>query len=488
MKHYDRLLLGLILVTALALRYGPRLILLPDVAREEGSIIQYAQGLARGDWSRFWNTPHIPFIGIVLLHWFTGFSINRITIFYNPLLGTINTLLVYYLLRDVVEADNPYIGTWLFAVLDSHIYRSSIVGSIGEQFGLVLLFMFVYVYHRKGLRYGVPILVMLPFTHIIVTGVAFFYVFTDQVILRKFSLKRLIVFTMAGLLIGLGFLYVLPYKFAVFGMIEQYTGLMNLETLYSITVNLYLKNLLLTLLGTTILTLVSVYYFIKKRERATYLYVYMGILFLGCPIFYILSSSHVSVYRLFIYLGSFGVLTISSLKHKYRNQFMLLVGLVMLLQVNMYGYNMVMAFDSAITREEVVMANWLIEYDDNTHSYHDVGWDHCGMQYLEYRMYQEATGIPREPVPQHSDVYPGHDVVDLEGDNQVNKLFVYPFTGMRYVVYSDRFSKRAYFRLLDEYNQYRYNNYIVYDIWKDNPDWKLIYDDVGGKIYESTRN
>lgn len=477
----ERLIVLILAFLAFGIRVFPHTFLIPFVVREEGGILMLTQRILNHDFSYLSSFPPVSLFGVAIMHTLLPISLPTCAFIWNPLMSAFATIVFYYILKDVLKVSTPYLGTMLFVFLDSNIYRTTLFGSSSEGTGILILFIFIYTYFKVSKPRSLIFLVVLLWTHIIVFGFGFLVLAVDQVLINVEDInkqkKKIIMIGISVMILGSSFFYILPYRIAVFDMVMQFK-LHTISNLYRILTTRMLPILYKTLLGTVILTLVSVYHFWVKRCWVSY----MGMIMVGIIIVStLLSSSHISPYRVLPYAGLIGVMSLSLIRVKHKTLVtVFLIGL-MLTQVTVFGWKENNRIYDAVTEEELEIIEWIQEnYPESVHF--NILWDDVGQQLLLYEFpYSNPESMGYTQTKEEWEEY-----IEFK----LKLILINAKTGgefpdidfINFVVYSDRFAERALFRL-PEYEHLTYSRYSIYDMWENDPRWVLIYENEGGKVY-----
>lgn len=419
---------------------------MPYVGNEEGGYVFFCQKMIDGDFSYVNYVPHTPLFGVVTLYKLTHLSLTTCAFIWNPLMGALSTILFYYILKNVLRADNPHAGAVLFSFLDCHIYRTTLFGSSCEGTAIVLGLLFIYLYFTTSKIGSLLLLPLILYSHLLVFGFSMLFVIADVLNQGRRELKKLLLIGGAGILILLGIRY-LPY-YLLFDGADYGWDILKGFSLSNIL--LYgasdLLLVLQTLLGTTIL---CVFMLFVPKKNGYLKYVSMGLF--GALGFSVLFASHfVSPYRMLVYLGMVGIMIFSTLEVSWKKE--ITVGLValMLFQVCFYGWRLNNRIYECVTEEEIEIVDWLREYDPDC-SHYNVGWDKMGDQLL------------------------------------LIKMPIYTYRWIKYVIYSDRYAAGAFLlSSSQDGRRFSYSTHEIPDTWCNSTEWVLIYDGSGGRIYENS--
>lgn len=461
---------------AFLIRFYPHGFVIPYIGKEEGGLIMYSQRIVDGDFRFVRNLPHVSIVSVAILHILTRFPITMCAFVWNPLMGALSTIVFYYILKNVLDVSEPWTGTLLFVFLDSHIYRTTIFGSSSEGTAIFVLLLFVYSYFHVNKIVSLVLLVIIPWIHIIVFGVGMLFVVVDQFFIKQriTTKKSILLLSVVGIVI-LFFLYVLPYRFVVLDVAVRFR-LLSLNQLLEVLKTRMFPILFTTLLGTCILFCVSAYYFIRKRNLVSYVFV---LIIPILTVLTLLSSSHMSPYRMLPFVGIIGIMSFSLLNVKWKKLVVVGLVLVMVFQVTFYGWDINNHIHDGVTLEEVKMVEWLKKRNPECVHY-NVLWDDSGKQLLLYKMPIDYYNPPdREGRQKDWELF-----MQLKEQLVNGTLLIGYESSINYIMYSDRFASQAFIVSQQEHGQILYGHYEIEDMWANSTLWKVIYDDEGGRIYE----
>jgi len=466
-------------LAAFAVRVVPYLFIAKGWVVEDGCVVYWLRSFLDGQYVYLALYPHTAIFGMSFLVWL-GAPLDLAAKMWGPLMGAASTYLIYRIIKEMGYYHGALPGALLYAFLDSAIYRQSSIATSLEATAITLSFLFILLWHR-GIKVSYVLLPIVAYTHFIVFFATCVYLFgwwwthtTIPVVYR--------IGVAGGIGLGLiALLRFLPVGYALHQVLStiQNVDLSKVLYLYSSSdITLFLKTLIVT--GTLFLSSLNTENKHLRNVAMFYLFAVTLTLFFHSPI--------VSPYRLIIHMGALGVIGFASMVNNknYRRMtlFAVVLCLISLGQVYTYGLGAHVHFHDTVTEEELDMLNWLDAYDP-TVSYSLIFWDDVG---LENALMAFSLVVPVDPYSTREEDYGLWGVHTNEKKELVkqNASIIKDLTPLyvKYVMYSDRFADRALFRLPEgPYNKLIYRNYVMADMWHNNPNWVLIYDEAGGKIY-----
>ena len=485
MKRNNLVKLVCLAFAAFFIRAIPHLFIIPYVGIGEGYMFIFAERLSRGLYFSLNQYPHTAILGVVVLHKLTRLPIITCGSFWSPLMSGLSAVVMYFVLRDLMGVKKPFLPTLLFVCLDSHIYRSTLFTSAAEATGILFLLIFVWVYSTKSKFSSVFLLPVLLWTHLIPFGIAIIFIFSDVVnnINQKGKIYAIIG---VGIISIVAFLIFNPYGL-FFGHIQFATDFFSADILSKINVeDVFL--LFSTFLGTIIMFGMCL---VLSERRGPVLVPSVLVALLGVlSLFWY--STMVSPFRVIVYAGMLGVMGYSKIAETrdINPRFTILLLILMLAQVSCFGWrNHNRVFD-VVTHDEYDMIKWLKGSDPKVW-YGHIYWDNSGDDLLVLLLIpiKVNPGIDENILP-NKWLYTPELVDSTEGnvDNNTEGYVVNTTTGgyprFKYVIYSDRFANRALFRFIERGNRIIYGRYPIADTWANDPNWEVVYENPGGKIYK----
>lgn len=469
---------------AFFIRAIPHMFIIPYVGIEEGYMFIFAERISNGVLFELKQYPHTAILGVVGLHKLTQIPIVVCGSMWAPLMGGLSTVVMYFVLRDVVNVKNPFWGTLLFMSLDSHIYRSTLFGNAAEATGILLMLIFVWVYYTRSKFLSVLLIPFLLWTHLITFGMSIIFIFSDIVVGMDWS-KRIFTILGVGIMSVIALFVFSPYNLA-FANVEYIIRNFNIDILSKISTE-DISLLISTFLGTIIMFGVSIVFGDRKKIPFIPL-VLVGLVGIFSLFWY---SMMVSPYRVMVYAGMLAIMGCSRvIETRGIGQYLIIcLTILMMIQVSCFGWRTHNKIFDAVTHDEYEMVKWLKE-NDSCVWYSEVYWDDPGTDALVLMF--DAGGI--KPDVDNVMEYKGWketpELVKLNDEHGVSDTEEYfvnrtsgRFPRIKYVIYSDRFAKRALFRFPDRAGRMIYRRYSIVDIWKSDPDWEVVYEAPGGRIY-----
>ena len=195
---------------------------------------------------------------------------------FNPLIGALTAIPLYYLCRSFTSKNNSLLASTLFTFSDMHFYRSAYFGQ-SETLGMFFMFLFLMFYTRKrSVFHGLPLnyvfcglfLLAMFYSHLIP------FVFTIAVVaihlvIKKPSVKRVGLFV--GIVIATSLLITGPFsshqRTAFLFNLTRIFGYFDIKKLlitYSVE-QLWLGTKLM--IGSIVLGLVVLFYYSTKLKK-----------------------------------------------------------------------------------------------------------------------------------------------------------------------------------------------------------------------------
>lgn len=493
-KPTSRLILFVSMLMAFIIRVIPYSVIPGGWVIEDGPIIYWFRNFLENRYVYTRLYPHTGILGMSILVWI-GVPFQWAAKLWGPLMGAFSTLLIYKILRELDYKNVAIYGAFLYGSLASSVYRTCSLSTSLEATAVMLALLFMWLWHR-GYKWSYLFVPIIAYSHFIVFFGVVLYLFGFWWAGTKVSyLKRGLVLSGlgVGLLVVLSFL---PVGYALYQLSQTLMNfsILNILSLYSLGDYVLLLN---SLTVTCVLFGVTLFYTENKQIKTVAWFYVLAVI--ATMVFY---SPIVSPYRLFIHIAAVGVIGFSELLNKLNknSRFVLVFGLCALsvFQVASLGLDVHVHFDDAITGEELVMIDWLHDYDPDV-DYSRLLWDDVGIENSLTRLSLVTAVDPY--TTREKDYGLWYDKVEakkiITGKTKNNltikvndTITVYDPTPVhvKYVMYSNRYANQALYRLPEENDKLRYRNYVIVDIWNTHPNWVLIYDGVGGKIYERKIN
>lgn len=478
-------------VLAFIVRIYPYAFIAAGWVVEDGTVAYWFRMFTEGHYIYLSLYPHTAIFGMSALVRL-GIPVDWAAKVWSPLMGAVSTVLIYKLLTELGHKENAVYGAILYACLDSSVYRQSTLATSLEATAVMFALLFIWLWHR-GVKASYLLLPVVAYSHYIVFFVTFIYLFLWWWTHTSVSLvKRVIAASLlgGGLIVLLAFL---PVGYALPQLLDSITHFSLNKFVYvygSEEVFLLMK----TLLVTSILFSVNLITTKSPHLRLVSAFYVAAVVF--SMMFY---SPIISPYRLIVHMGVIGILgSIPLLSRLTTFKRILLVGVLCLIslgQIYSYGLDRHIHVNDTLTREELGMLKWLHQHDGSV-GYSRLLWDDVGIENSlnqlfimvevdpyttrekDYKTWYAAAEVKKILVEQQNN---GNSTVEGQPMNITDPTPPH----IKYIMYSTRFAERALYRLPEgEYNKLIYRNYVIDDLWSNSPYWVLIYDNLGGKIYE----
>ena len=479
-------------VLAFLVRLYPYVFLADGWVVEDGPVIYWFRVFLSGGYQYLRMYPHTAIVGMSLLN-FIGVPFIWAAKIWGPLMGMATTYFLYKLLKSYNLNKSAIYGATLYACLGASIYRTCSLSTSLEATAVCISVLFLWLWN-KGEKRAYLLLPLIAYSHFIVFFATTIYLVGNWWTYTEASYsKRIIV--LGGLCVGgLILLKFLPVGYALYQVLRTITNIDLSKLLYLYSIHDYFI-IVTSLAVTTVLFIFSLFCSkIKEIKTISWLYV------LAVVVTTLFHSPIVSPYRLVLHMGLIGIIGFSSCLNKLNpRKTMLLVGILCLLslyQVNAVGLDEHVSFNDAFTEDEQDMLVWLHEYDPIV-DYSRVLWDDVGIENTltclplvididpyttrskDYGLWHAQVESKRELINSsttNSDHDPVSESIVIDYDPTPSHIL--------YVMYSKRYASRALYRLPEEYGKLVYRNYPVKDIWCTLPEWILVYEKAGNKIYE----
>jgi hypothetical protein len=510
---------------AFLVRAYPHISVIDVLGAEEASLYVSCLRILSGDFSKLGSYPHTAIFLTIILKSLTRISLISAVKVYSPLISAITTFVLYKTLNEslTIPRFESSLVTWVFVFLDSHIYRSTEYTGSAEVTAILLTTIFFYLWFDERTMYALLVLPFILITHLIVFILPATYIFSCIITNNRTTTKQkaLGLVTIAGILLIMS--PFLPIDYALQHVLNGFDiSILTLITKYGqADFDIVMSSLFGTatlfvgfgILMPILLKLIKIDINIKQLTTTNWLYI------LGLVTLTAINTTVISPYRLFSHVGILGLFSLSLFfiptpdKHFNREKSFLTIMLcgLMFTQVittGWYQHNWIHAYG---TDEEIVMIEWLTDYHfkefDEKLCYSQLFWDDSG---VALSLYTNPPPLSLDPFnltnQNNTNTNNGTSTNNNTQDyNNYTKDYNMWFSWITvkqkmingtfspeelhevfvYVMYSDRFSEQALFRLPNDSDRLVYSTYEIPDYWIGHPDWELIYNDIGGKIYRN---
>lgn len=403
---------------------------------------------------------------------------------FNPVVGALTVPVFFLLVRQFVDTGNALLTSVVFTFSEAYLYRSAGFGS-SEPLGILLMIGAFYFFVKKSYVLCGVSMVLTYEVHLL----PFFFGFATlavSLLVTRFSRKALLVVVGAAIIVvGLFYTNLFPYQ-------RQLTFISPLAMIERANI----KNLgvfplaeLLTYGGAFVGSLATFFLGLGGFRRAPILAKMWIIVAILMTFILLLTYSALTLgpYRMIVYISLGAVFMYSFLKipHKLIATGVILV-LMFLSPTAFNGINLTLRANDTISAPEIAGIIWATQREVNlTSTDFFVVSDYPVIEYWNlYIAPKDVLVSTFDPELFESSVNARADY--LEGNETIKLMYAEwgKAWGNKYmyVFLSERMKTQAFFERWIESRTYQYRKPIS-DRWATNPDWKLIYNEDGVKIY-----
>lgn len=457
-------------------RTFPHMFLAPHMfPADEQNVLGYMIRLVEHRTHDPFSIPYLEFYLIYFIQLILKTDIIRLSFLANPIIGGLSVLAFYFFVSGMLSKKDSLWATLLFTFSEVHFYRT-IHFSSTEALGLFLMFLFLGFYIRKQKRASIILLTIIPFAHTLPFIFSIIVVAIHRLLGNENKHTGLMVIVLTGVAIIIPLIIHKSQTSYVFSGIITNFSLSNIFV-YDLS---DILEFLPIYLGIIIMATIGLFRIRKWNGMISALY---PVSFIGILISLLgYNSMVIAPTRFLVYLAIPSIcLVVTEIKNR---RFLGLLVIIMIASPLTGGLNKVVWVADSITVEEIEAVDWIIEngyfklITDVEHNY-----TKYGIWFFDTTVYH-YTCLYGKQAWMNYEVFLNYKYPNSSWDKNSGQAYQ-----PDYVFLSERIENRGFFidrgSVGNRFQRAQVIHAPIKNIWKDDPNWKEIYNHNKVIIYEN---
>lgn len=182
--HKEHIYLIILAAVGILWRMYPRFLIPSILPTDEYNMLNIVARLVNcGNLCRPFHNSYLEVYLIYAIHLLLKIDVWKTALFINPIIGGLSVFAFYFFVSGVLDRERSLLASVLFTFSEAHFYRTCNFGST-EALGLFLMFIFFGLYFRHRFTLASLFLLIIPFAHTLP------FVFSVSIVLVHLLLRR----------------------------------------------------------------------------------------------------------------------------------------------------------------------------------------------------------------------------------------------------------------------------------------------------------